>query len=98
MDNEATIAARQQAKNFARTHLAECSTELLASHKGGALAADGKLHELARLCRQFTDNDDELRQAEHLIVQAALTAAAMKLPDTQPKPAVPGWIDPDHRD
>ena len=92
-------AARRAAEAFAREHLAACCADLRKWQVHDVLE-DGKLKELALLCASFSENDDELHNAESIVIRTALEACSTTAKNslTTGRPSEPGWTDPDHRD
>lgn len=66
---------QRQARAYAREHLAECASELLAWRTTGLLA-DGRVRELAAMLRAL-DTHEHLQLAEGEIVRAALERVAV---------------------
>lgn len=66
---------RQQCKDYAKTHLKECSAELI-EWQDTAILRDGRVRELAAMCNEFISNHDGLRMAESFINRAAVESMA----------------------
>ena len=70
MDDIERKSLRLKSEEFARENIKECSIELLEWHDEAVLR-DGKIRELARLCKVWC-GDNSLRIAERLIERKAL--------------------------
>lgn len=66
---------RKECQDFAKQHLKECCAELL-EWQNTAILRDGRIRELASMCRKFVGDHDGLRVAESFVNRAAVERIA----------------------
>jgi len=66
---------RAESEDFAKANLKECAIELL-EWSETAILRDGKVRELAVLCKKWVDARDALNIAENVVKRAALEKVA----------------------
>lgn len=71
-----TQNSRLVAKTFAGHNLKALATDILIWRGGKNIPDDSKLHELAKLCAEYSAPDDQYQEAEQLVIAKALEQAA----------------------
>lgn len=66
---------KEESRQFAVEHLAECAAELIEWHDTARLR-DGKVRELGKMCAEWVGEHDALRVAERMVEREALIACA----------------------